>query len=81
MREPTAEEIAAALRGPTVPASMSFSGFPRVVLCDPRSSSQRVATVLAVSLSPAGDVQWARRVVMSQMDEAVITLRSAEVLN
>lgn len=81
MREPTAKEIADALRGPVVPASMSLSGFPHVVLCDPRTSSPRVASVLAVALSPAGTVEWARRVFMSQMDEAVVALRSAEARN
>jgi hypothetical protein len=81
VREPTENEIANALRGPAVPASMSFADFPHVVLCDARTSSPRVATVLAVALSPAGAVVWAKRVFMSHMDEAVIALRSAEAKN
>ena len=81
MRAPTAKEIANALRGPVVPASMSFNGFPHVVLCDPRTSSPRIATVLAVARSPDGAIEWAKRVFMSHMDEAVVALRSAGARN
>jgi len=76
---PTAAEIRRALRGPRVP--YAISGLPPVMLCDVRRGrSPHGVTVMAVRIE-RGAVAWAKRIVMSPLDEKVIALQSAEQRN
>ncbi len=79
MLTPTVAEVRRALRGPRVP--YGIKGLPPVLLCDVRRGrSPWNVTVLAVRIE-RGQVAWAKRIVMSPIDEKVITLQSAEQRN
>ena len=79
MRAPTVAEVRRALRGPRVP--YAIKGLPSVILCDVRRGrSPHGVTVLAVRIE-RGAVAWAKRIVMSPLDEKVVALRSAEKRN
>lgn len=72
-------EIHRALLGPWVP--YAIKGLPPVRLCDVRQGrSPHIVTVLAVRIEE-GEVAWAKRIVMSPIDEKVIALKSAEQRN
>ena len=79
MLAPTVAEVRRALRGPRVP--FGIKGLPPVLLCDVRRGrSPWNVTVLAVRIE-CGQVAWARRIVMSPIDEKVIALQSSEQRN
>lgn len=80
MPTPTVAEVRRALRGPRVPYGINY-WLPPVLLCDVRRGrSPWNVTVLAVRIE-RGQVAWAKRIVMSPMDEKVIALQSAEQRN
>ena len=79
MLTPTVAEVRRALRGPRVP--YGIKGLPPVLLCAVRRGrSPWNVTVMAVRIE-RGQLAWAKRIVMSPLDEKVIALLSAERRN